>query len=198
MKYRIVFLITLLFFTRQPAGLMAPEGPADLNKKKNLSYKFVEHLSEAEAVLLYEEKDGVIGNWTGTAFNFPGVKIDSPVKEASIIIDEVSHKGIRIVPAPKAITQLKFKGVPPGSKLLLYYGGNKEAFVKGAVYFYLQVWVGNHRIKKTRISVEDGWKKDVIDLGVVPFLTSDITISYLISSDEASGVRFTIIPELKI
>lgn len=194
------FLLSLLILLTFPgiSGVSAPSasGPGGAVKKKAPSYLFVEHLSEAEAVLLYENKEGVIGNWLGKSFSFPGVKIESPVKEASVVINEVTHKGIRVVPAPKAITQLKFKNVPPGSRLLLYYGGSKESFVKNTAYFYLQIWVGNHLLKKNRISVDDGWKKDVLDLGVVSFLNSDVTVSYLISSDEPSGVRFTIIPEL--
>lgn len=161
-------------------------------------YRFHEHLLEAEAAALLKGREPLIGKWNEDRFYFQGFGPRAQIK----LVDEQhldqKGKGIRFNAVEKAVRRLMFHGIPPGSRMDLYYKVGAVSKKEPSPYLLLRIFVGQHLIKSMRIFGDDeDWKKEEMDLGVVSFLTRNTVVTFEVSSELVENLLFTFEGEIK-
>jgi len=162
------------------AQAVADEGALPVNVAMRLS----DHLSVAEsAIVRMGGASDIEGKWNGAAIVFEDLSPAFFVEKKTYRIDTKKQTGIYFCPLINKTRRLRFYQVPPGSKLRISYGIPDPALTRPSeATLYLRVYAGKYEIRRILISPEKGWKTQVIDLGVVPFLkknfilTIDLTI----------------------
>jgi len=159
-------------------------------------YDFNEHLSQADAWNIYREsKKKQRGLWKENRFVFPGLDESSSIYT---VIQQAPNapgrlkKPIQFNVLQDTFRRIRFYDVFPGRKLILRYEVFPQAVTKDTTYFYLWVWIGNHRMKRIRVPNTAGAHVEVIDLGVLSFVNRPFLVTFeLIARDiQPAGFGF--------
>lgn len=166
-------------------GLMVPfavanasqEGSAVLNEEP--LYVFEDHLDDAQTVLLFPGQGPHRGVWQKDGFLFAGVKEAGEITVKIVTIAGEEQKAVVLPPVEGGINRLCFSEVAIGSKLVLEYGLEiEEPIAKERSYLYLRLWIGQHEIRRLVIPTETGWRREIIDLGVLSFLKGHVPVTF--------------------
>ncbi len=152
-------------------------------------YRFSEHLEEAEAAIVIPEKGDKVGQWNENRFSFGKLASLYDVQIVAQSYDKKSREAITVKPIPETIRRLRFRHVPPGSKMAVYYGfpdeGGKPPETVISANVYLNIWAGKHRLSRLIIPYAPGWSKVVVPLEVIDFLLHDYIVTFDILVDES-------------
>lgn len=198
-RFRV--LLTVLLFLMIPLPLRAePSFDLDdegLEETAVQNFSFHSHLSEAAVALIPDGKGRIPAEWKKDHFEFPGYPPEIGLRPVEVRIEGASRKGIRFDPADKSAVQARFPKVTQGTRMTVYYGVQKGKQLQKTVYYYLQVYVGKKLVRRIRASSEEGWRQEVIDLGVLSFLNREVAVTFFATSDHPSGSYLILIPEIQ-
>ena len=186
------------------------QGKGKSSKKREMPdvYPFHQYLSEAEATILSTEKKMkgkelkrevlARGIWQQDRFTFQGYKQDVRIRNEVHTYGGVSEAGIFFHPIQNAIRRLRFPNVPTGRFMIVYYGIDDVGIDQGAkgATVYIHIWVGKHHLERIMVSNEKGWKKRMIDLGVLSFLKRDVPVTIEVSADNPVDRRLSFRAEI--
>jgi hypothetical protein len=152
-------------------------------------YRFSEHLEEAEASIVIPDKGDKVGQWNENRFSFGKLASLYDVQIVAQSYDKKSREAITVKPIPETIRRLRFRHVPPGSKMVVYYGfpdeKGKPAEAVISANVYLNIWAGKHRLVRLIIPYAPGWTRVVVPLEVIDFLLRDYIVTFDVLVDEA-------------
>lgn len=167
---------------------------ADLQGERG-KYSMVRHLSEADvqiAEMQGEEK--VTGVWSKEAFVFPGAEKTS-IRAEKVNFSYGSKSAISVILSPKQIYRISFNAVPPFSKISLQYKLQGTENSTTLNYMYFKVYVGQYELRRIQVSSMDDWLTIALNVGAVSFLNQSLPVSFEFSTNQASGLKFSFIPE---
>jgi hypothetical protein len=194
-----LFFSLLVFFPMMQLTVMAAEASDPfMDSEEQVVYRFEEHLFNAETVAYPKGKSEVEGIWKEDRFIFQTLGPEAHIKIVTETIDGEPQQAISFNPVEKVRRKLLFKEVTPGSTLVMYYKIARSEKANKNQYVFLRVKAGQKLLKSMRLFTdEEGWKKEVFSLGIVPFLNHEIEVSFEVSSDLADGVQFSFFAEVQ-
>lgn len=181
--FPFIGLPALLFF----AGLSLPAVRAQIIDFEEASsgpvpiYRLQDHLARAKWKIIKKENQAAASGEAGGE------------EEIQIVSKEVlgeEQKGILFHPVEGGIRRLQFENVPPGSKMVFYYGFEPEGKPEKSGQLSVRIWAGKHLVEKFYLSPEKGWKKREIDLGIPGFLNCPFPLTFDLAVDKAPAGRF--------
>ena len=197
---KMIQLLFLLLFISASSAYAAEGGnvsAVELSAVSAVIYNFQDQLSKAEALILEQGKIKKAGTWQQDRFIFPAYEEYTQIGMATNKYNDVDEKGIFFHPVQDGIRRLRFRGVPPGSTMTLYYGiDDTGASAEEDFSVYLRVWVGTHELRRVRVPKEKGWKKEEINLGPASFLKHDVIVTFEVTSDNIQDSRFSFYAEI--
>jgi hypothetical protein len=199
MRWGFGLLILLHSSQLRAEGIENPASPkvADPLASSPVLYQFHENLSKAEALILQDGKE-LVEIWEQDRFFLPRFGAHTQIKTATQLYNRAAELGIFFPPIPKAVRRLRFRDVPPGSTIILFYGIDDEGFKEPEdTYVYFRIWVGRHELKRLRIPHEKGWKTETVDLGVLSFLKHNLAVTFEITSDSNKSSRLSFRAEIR-
>lgn len=178
-SFSVFFFIAILFSNIFPAL-----GETGGDTAAASFYRFSRYLQDAQAILKAEDSEEK-GVWQDGRFTFRDARA-APVIEIALQAGTPSE-AILFDSSAKGIRRLRFSGVPPGSQLIVYHFAEAPNQKNAAGYVDFQILVGRHPVGSFRLSNDKGWKKEVIDLGMVSFLNRNVDVTFEIMSSAAGG-----------
>ena len=183
-------------------SLLAFLGTGAVDVPRSVIYSFHENLANAQAFLIeyvkpnreYEERrrEKTIGQWRDGKIVFEDFKNEAPIAVHANLYEGIEEQAIFFSPSEGKIKSIQFYEVPPASKLEVYYGiDDLGAELNLNATIYMTIRVGDRKIKRLLVPYGKGWKRAVIDLGVVSFFKMPLVVSFEITTDDPNVRRFS-------
>ena len=194
-----------LIFTVAAGALSFPvsvRADEEVMEEFDSAYSFPENLLGAETLIRYhlkqqKKKSEFKGRWKKDHFDFNPIGQEADMRVLSLKIDDEKEKVISFRPLAKALRRIRFQAVPPGGTLLLIYKIDRKNQARQADYFYFQIWAGTHMLKRVRIaSNQTEWQKLKLDLGVISFLSRELSFTFELDADEAGEDKFLLLADI--
>ncbi|MBI3317029.1 MAG: CPBP family intramembrane metalloprotease [Candidatus Omnitrophica bacterium] len=184
------------------AGTFFPAYPVFAAKQKSKSeiYSFSRHLPEARAqILFWENEKKLDGIWKEGAWVFEGLTPEANVGFVPDALRTSEEKFISFNPVQGTRRFLIFEKVPPGPILRLEFelhfpqkeeqrSSKKKEF--SASYMDFRIFLGKHRLKRIRLSNQEGRIRQDIDMGVAAFFKEPHPVSFELSSEKENQATF--------
>lgn len=182
-NYSWIILSALLLNTLFLKTACASDSPE--SSEITRSFDFAQHLSEAKAVLFEpEQKNYVEGEWTKDHFEFIDMSAEHKIRLEKMSLPDDDRMVIRLALNQNMRKILKFKPVPKGSSLTIYYGAPQNAHSAAIPgYAYIKVWAGNHLLDRIRVASTTEWAQQKFSLPELHYLKGDIAISFDLMGD---------------
>ena len=156
------FLAVFLGITASSWALEKKSAWAHENSSASVAFDFAQHLNDAEVTSCQSQ-------------------LDSPEGKEGM-------QGIRLHLTENVTCRIRFRDVPPGSRLdLNFFSLAAAAKGKSPANVYLRLWAGTHEIRRIRFAGLRDLQSETLDLGVLSFLEDKVIMTFELTADAPEG-----------
>lgn len=160
-------------------------------------YVLSEHLSEANTVILIENKESRKGVWENDHFSFYGLNKDGNVQVINESANNQNWQSIQMNALQGSDRMIQFGNVPSGSGMIFYYKTTLDKPSKQNVYIYVVIKAGKKDMARFRVTAnQEGWQRISIPLGILRLFSRTFPLTVTVLGDKKHQPAFNFYSEI--